>query len=265
MTLLNKWYVYFNERFNPVQYIILVAVFFSANYVFVTGGSVLQGISDWPLIILLLLFFFLLRLYDDIKDFMAVIWIIQLLVVIIGFLYSFEAGVLAAVTIAYTLLMYKEFFISKWLREHLLTYAVSHTASVMLVSYTLVLAISDSGSLILPSTAYYFIIASWPIFTIFEVGRKTMATAEEKNGVKTYSKSFGKVGAILLAIALGIAGSVLLEIATAKMLQPFFLSWLDLLVIAGLFFLIYKTPYIAKIYRHVSSIYILLLYISVIL
>ena len=69
--------------------------------------------------------------------------------------------------------MYKEFFIPNLIRPLLTTYAMSHTIVTGLFSIALLAALSQT-MLDLPVEAYYFALANWGLFNVFEFSRKTL-------------------------------------------------------------------------------------------
>jgi 4-hydroxybenzoate polyprenyltransferase len=172
------------------------------------------------------------------------------------------AGMMAiAVAIAYSLLMYKEFFIREKIRPHLTTYAVSHTVVSGMLSLALISVMSREFPWALDQSAYLFALNSWCLFNIFEFGRKTFTTVEERPGVESYSKIFGRHGAVALVLSMaGASALCLVRIETVPVVKPFILASCGILLLAGTAYArLDRAPY-GKIYRAFSSVYIVLIY-----
>lgn len=228
----------------------------------------------------------MLRLYDEIKDFQvdtiihphrplvrkllshrdlhnAIIICIFIEVVISSF---FGRQTLLAIGIAllYSLLMFKEFFVKDWIRQHLTFYAITHTFVACLFSLTLFSALTLHSIWTFSPNAYVFVLVNWLVFTLYEFGRKTYVTSEEKIHVDSYSKVFGRVGAVLLVVSMALVISLLLFQAAS--LETFVLSLILLLflMLLGATFALSNQAYWAKCYRIATLSYIGLLYLSII-
>lgn len=167
-------------------------------------------------------FYFKLRLYDEVKDYvldrvinksrplprgllnhkdmyqaMFVCIVIELTCFSIMGIESFYTITIA---ILYSLLMYKEFFIAEKIRPYLTTYALVHTIVTTLLSFAIFSFLTKSTLLeIIQNPNFFsFAIANWLLFNIFEFGRKTFASSEERQSVDTYSSLFGGTGAATL-------------------------------------------------------------------
>jgi 4-hydroxybenzoate polyprenyltransferase len=288
MKYLRKWFWFINERFNPLTYAVMIFVFLGAHYVLYLNfikQDIILGFSDIlhliPLFFATSLFFFKLRLFDEVKDMESdavnhperplprgllskgevtrIAFIIVAIEVALFSLYEFWAFVSAAVAAGYSLVMYKEFFIKKWLRAHLTTYAVSHTFVVVLISVTIFVSLLGKPLSEIPREFVYFSFAGWFLFNIFEFGRKTFAKCEERKGIDSYSKIFGKLGAVLLVLTMALLGNLLLEKAGTSVIRILFLP-LALVGIVGLSYVATENLYFAKAYRSLTSLYIILAY-----
>lgn len=222
---MKKWLIFIKERFEPLSHSVLITCLFSANLLLATGlsGKPATGLKlDQPTIaafIVITLMFFHLRLFDEIKDyktdteinpdrplprgligireFKAVTFvIIWIELMICAFTLSNAAFITALMMVGYSLLMYKEFFIGKWLGPHMEIYAISHT----IVSGFMALFICSvvSGLAIWEMNRPYIFIAlsNWMIFNIFEFARKTFGKDEERQNVESYSKRLTPIGAV---------------------------------------------------------------------
>ena len=82
---------------------------------------------------------------------------------------------------------------------------------------------------------------------------------EERKGIDSYSKIFGKLGAVLLVLVMALLGNLLLGRAGVSVISTFFLP-LALVGIVGLLYAATDNLYFAKAYRSLTSLYIILVY-----
>lgn len=289
---LNKWLTFLSERFEPFSHFIMIALFVYAHYLVANASKYV--IVEPHLIIYVGLgtavFFMKLRFYDEIKDFevdveknphrplpRGLLQHLDLkkaieLSIILEVIFFTSCGIeaLAAIlfAIAYSLLMYKEFFIPHLIRPHLTTYATSHTVVTFFLSLAIFSALSKFKLWEMDPDFYYFSLMSWLLFNIFELGRKIYQPCEERNGVDTYSSIWGKGGAFLLVLVHALLASAFcLHIST---IQFYFMltllsAQIGLLILVGIVYLLGKGPATGKIFRLFSSVYILLVYLSVLI
>ncbi|OFZ20540.1 MAG: hypothetical protein A2X94_10945 [Bdellovibrionales bacterium GWB1_55_8] len=290
---MSNWLQFIKERFEPVSHLALISLFVAAHWV--VAEALLATSIGLPALITVfigaLTFFFKLRLYDEIKDYevdiefnptrplargllkiadmkrgIAVCIVIEL--VAFGSRGS-ESLVAAAVAIGYSLLMYKEFFIGTLIRPLLTTYAVSHTFVSVLLSLTLLIALGDGG-LGLAGThgkeLLLFALNSWCLFNVFEFGRKTFFSEEERARVPSYSKVFGRAGAVVLV--LGMAGMSLWLLLAGQVLGGMTAGAVGvaiaLLAASGIILAIKNGRPFGSLYRALTSVYILAVYAIVI-
>ena len=294
MTYLHKWLQLIKERFSPVSYAVMIFVFLGAHYVLYLNfikQDITLDFSDIlhliPLFFATSLFFFKLRLFDEVKDMESdtvnhperplprgllskdevtqIAFIIVAMEMALLSFYGFWAFVSAAVAAGYSLVMYREFFIKKWLRAHLTTYAVMHTFVVVLISATIFIALFGESFTKIPGDLVYFSFAGWFLFNIFEFGRKTYARSEEKEGVDSYSKIFGRLGATLLVLAMAALSIIFISKAMGPVINNVLLLWLFPLGILGLLYAMFDRIRFAKVYRAITSLYIVFTYGSVVL
>jgi 4-hydroxybenzoate polyprenyltransferase len=200
---------YLGERFPPIAYGILVALFFgSATLV---GNVVGEGTSvHWAGAAVVFLVFFHLRVFDEHKDYESDVLAYPDRVLsrgditlrdlkILGGLALVLEGVLSAwigeraliawgVTLVFTLLMAKEFFIGSWLNKHIVVYAISHNPVVAcLAVYSW--ACTDAAW----SNIFIAYVAMVSLGSLaFEVGRKFRLPSEEVEGVESYTSALGR-------------------------------------------------------------------------
>jgi hypothetical protein len=290
MRYLHSWLQFIKERFDPISYSVMIFVFFGAHYVLYLNYVKQESTFNFALIFYLLpialaifIFFFKLRLFDEIKDIEsdiinhperplprgilrkkdilgAVAISITLEMAILSF-YGLYALTSLFVAISYSLIMYKEFFVKKWLRSHLTIYAITHTFIVVLISMAIFSVLFSKSIVAIPLNMIYFSFAGWFLFNIFEFGRKTFAWQEEKKGIDSYSKIFGRFGSVLLVLVMALMSIVLIDKATSSVtINVLLYIWLGLLGIAGLIYTIFNNYYSAKTYRFTTSLFIMITY-----
>ena len=147
---MGKWLTYSKERFPAVVYFILSAGFsLSSNYILFDSFSIFGFTGS---LLGVLLFFFELRLMDECKDhkkdkiahpnrpiprgLLTLQQVKRAIKYILGGMFGYAfilglalnvyAGIYYFLLTIYLYLMYREFFISKWLNKKPLLYAVSH-------------------------------------------------------------------------------------------------------------------------------------------
>jgi len=283
MNSLRKWMIFILERFNPVEYLMMISVFFAAHYVFYVSEIELSLFLHFvPLFLVTVLFFFKLRLFDEIKDLESdkknfpnrplprgllgkrdVLVIIATIIILelgIFAYYGLEALVIGLVAVLYSLVMYKEFFISKWLKAHLTTYAVSHTAVAVLISISIFAALSNSFAKCFSLEFLLFSFGSWPLFNVFEFGRKSFTTRGERPNINSYSKIFGRLGAVFLVVAMvGIGIGFFYRSIEIQYRFLFFLFGLAVSV-AGIIYAKTDQEKYLRIYGKFCAMYIFVMY-----
>jgi len=294
MQSIKNWWTFTKERFDPVSHVVMIIVFLFAHILVINAVKSIRAnsIQDIFLFIGITAFYFKLRLYDEVKDFeldvminksrplprgllnhkdmylgMVVCIFIELSCFSIMGLNSLGAIV---ISILYSLLMYKEFFIKEIIRPHLTTYALSHTIVTSILSFAIFCYLSAENvlSLITDKTLISFAILNWLLFNIFEFGRKTFSSSEERDQVDTYSSLFGKWGAISLVISQAfVAHCLSFNLTGANKFSLLIMSSLIFLIlmIISLFYVFKDTPKTAKLYRHFSSAYIIIFYLIIII
>ena len=289
---IQNWKVFVRQRFNPAAYLPAIIIFVAAQYSFqavVMPGSLNASMVQLLLIALAtLVFFFLLRLYDDVKDqrfdthihperplpqkivhekeLRSAAWLsIAFVFVAFGSLGK-EPAFAIVLTILYSLLMFKEFLLGEWLRQRLVLYAVTHTFVIFLLSVCILSAVTKIGFFDFANVIYIYALATWLAFNTFEFARKTFATKEEREGLPSYSKSLGRLGAFALA-TITSGGAVLLVSLSLQAVR-----WgvailsipLALFLIAGLTYVGSNKAVYAKAYRLVGESFPTLLYLTVV-
>ncbi len=267
------------ERFHPAQYLPMILLFTLAN-TFYFQFSGLSTVNNNLLVLtglIMLSAFFRLRLFDEIKDYetdlkvnptrplargaisiaetRTIIFLFILFEIILCSFLGLAAVLIHAFTILYSLLMFEEFFIGKFLRPHLTTYAVTHTFISTLLGVSAACLATGLQITSLPSNVLLFFLMNWCYFNLFEFARKTFSQDEERPNVDSYSSLFKPFGAGLLSLSQVILGLALLT---------YLLADSQLLIIAGLmysvfcfFYMIKPTAGSAKLFRNITGVYLL--------
>ncbi len=279
---------FIKERFDPVSHSVMIVLFVAGHLAYLHAHALLYLEIPQVLgaIVLTTLFFLKLRCYDEIKDYQTdltfnpkrplprglvthrdLYFMIAALIcgeVSLCALLSLQALPFFLMVVGYSLLMYKEFFMGKLIRPHLTTYAISHTVVTVGLSLSL-LAILAGHTAFTPNDLF-FALSSWTLFNLFEFGRKTFATSEERPGVATYSNIWGRPGAVFLSLSQAILSSLFLLLALGLTVPIFLppLLWFFpfLLLILGVLYLLKNSGKSAKVFRAMSSGYIILIYIT---
>ncbi|HEX9268744.1 MAG TPA: hypothetical protein VF998_02760 [Candidatus Limnocylindria bacterium] len=231
-TLPRRFAVYLRERFPPAQYAFAVAIFYFAA---VLSAARLAGAPPVTPAVLaglatVFLVFLHLRLMDELKDadlderlyptrpvprglitlgeLRAVGGLVILLEVALNI--GMPASVLLPflVALAFTFLMYAEFFAGRRLRANFLVYTLMHMPVLPLLAayaYATVLAGGPPG---LSAPFGLFLVASYAGGLTLEVARKIHAPRAEPAEAYSYSKHLGTRGVSDLLIGLVAAGTL---------------------------------------------------------
>lgn len=274
----------------------MILLFVAANgvYAVTTIGSTVS----WPrfamVFLMLLSFFFRMRLFDEIKDFetdKAVnptrplargilsipdvkvgLFALMVFELLVAYRLGFWPFLIQICAIFYSLLMFEEFFVGDFLRPHLTSYAVTHTFVSTLLGLSAAIAMTSYDPRGLWHWQYGFFLMNWAFFNLFEFARKTFAASEERKNVDSYSKIFSIPGAVALSGIQAIIGNALLwwalqpsGLSNPPMRMIFPLAALGVYLISIIPFAIKKNAENAKVFRGISSGYLLLQYLIVLL
>jgi 4-hydroxybenzoate polyprenyltransferase len=289
-SLPGRWMQFINERFPLLIHLITVSCFVLGNgtiAIHIQTGS-LEFKTIALAILITLSFFFRLRCFDEIKDFETdcqvnptrplargvleipqvqhVIYSLTLFEIVLAALLGPPVLLTHTVAVAYSYLMYKEFFIGSWLSGHLTTYAVTHTFVSTLIGYSIISQFSGRGLDAFSQSTLVFSLLNWNLFNLFEFARKTYAPAEERQGVDTYSSQFSPGGAVLLSLSQIICSLFILSLLPRHILgsAAFDIPGLWLQVALALFLptlpavilTIRPTPGTARLFRTLTSVYL---------
>jgi hypothetical protein len=294
MTKLQAWKQFTQERFEPLSHFTMIVVFIVAHLLVAKnslGASISYG-QHAILLIGVIAFYFKLRLYDEVKDYELDVVInpsrplprgllnhndmyfgmgVCIFIELVTFSsQSIQSAASIIVAILYSLLMYKEFFIKEKIRPYLTTYALVHTIVTTLLSFAIFSFVAHLGLLqiIQDPALLSFAMANWLLFNIFEFGRKTFASSEERENVDTYSSLFGRTGAVLLVVSQAVMAHYLM--LNLRQVNFRILLWGALALLAALAFLSLRYIFTDKVqaakhYRLFSSVYIIAFYLILIL
>ena len=233
LSLAKRLLIFAKERFEPISHSLMIGVFVAFHLQLAMGSQLqVSPIGMTLLFIGAAAFFFKLRAYDEIKDYDVDVKlkphrplarglvshqdlyrvIAGCIVIELASFSFFGKAALAsmAVSILYSLLMYKEFFIGPYLRPHLTTYAITHTIVGGFLALSIMCAVQGTYIWEADQKSMQIMLAGWCLFNIFEFGRKTYCTDEERPEIESYSKIFGRFGAVALVVVMGIISAVLL-------------------------------------------------------
>lgn len=293
MTKIAAWWQFSKERFHPASHLVMIIVFLMTHVLLLKKNyHFFIPVTDLVLLfIAVTAFYFKLRLYDEIKDYeldceinpgrplprglltrrdMYHGMVFCILLEIIIFSLKGPAGLISLlIAVFYSLIMYKEFFIRDKIRPHLTTYALVHTIVTTLLSIAIFSYLSQLSfkQIVMEKPLIYFALANWFLFNLFEFGRKSFAISEERTAVDSYSSLFGKTGAVALVMVQALAAHYLLfKISGLNRGIIHFCHGMlfTFLIILSINYISSTKVYAAKLFRSVSSIYIILFYLSVI-
>jgi 4-hydroxybenzoate polyprenyltransferase len=216
-----RWTRYFIER-SPLPMLLIVGggISISASYLMrdsldVAAAS-LAGIGIVGLLVLM-------RMMDEIKDFekdrvahperplprglvsreaLRHVMLVAMLVLLVyagvlGVTRNAVAGSLYAITVAYSFLMYREFFVSTLLNRNQLVYAVSHQV-ILLPMYVFAVALVTPAE-ILSARSVWFALSGLGASFVYEVSRKLDPDALPV--LRTYLKVHGRAAVVVAIVA----------------------------------------------------------------
>lgn len=241
---MERWLVYFRERFPPAQYAAGLGAFTWAvlAYARALGGArglpnALPFIAGFAVTFLL---FLQLRILDEHKDYeddlryrpyrpvprglvtlpeLGRLWLAAAAVqVAISVALGPAPAVLLVAVLLYSGLMRVEFFVPAWLKAHPLAYMGTHMVIVPLIA---LFVAACAGPLPPLGAMAPILVLAYLNFSVFELGRKIRAPDEEETGVETYSALWGRRRAALAWLAaLWSAGAVGLAAAWRAGIAP---------------------------------------------
>lgn len=239
-TLASPWprrfAAYLAERFPLARHGLLIVSYSSSNLFLARALTAPGEPMRWDRSSLLagatlLLFFFHLRVFDEHKDAAddrrlhpervlsrGLVSLRQLRIAGAAAI-ALEAALAAAagraallgwlVAFGFSLLMLAEFFAGRWLRDRLLAYAALHMLIMPLLA--LMLFSFATGQPAQRAPAWYWLYAWVGFFVTFnwEISRKIRAPEEEREGVQSYTRMLGTVGAARAVLAVRVVDTAM--------------------------------------------------------
>lgn len=292
-SLLKRLYIYQKERFPFFGNILLIGAFtFSAlSYSRVSRGAAgFVTLRDYLIgVATTVTLFFLVRIFDEHKDqeddakyraelpvprgLISLKELRNIAIITIGLqlllnsIFAPKMLPLYFLAFGYLCLMGKEFFVSKWLKNHQLAYVCSHMLIIPLIDmYASGLDWLQAG-VPPPKGLLFFFAVSFMNGIVLEFGRKIRTKEQEKVGVVTYSSLYGADKAAIYWL-LVLSFTYLLSLVTAWYAGQDALEWIILTIffaicaMPAILFMINKTPKRAKFIEYSSALWTLAMYIT---
>lgn len=285
-----RWLIFIHERFPIAEH--AVSIFFltlgNSAVACAMNGSAFHLYNFGIAYAVCLLFFFRLRCFDEVKDyatdksvnpsrplargllgiddvkrmFVRVTFVEMALVSLLGV----NAFLVHLSAVAYSYLMYREFYIGRYLSPHLTTYALTHTFVSVLVAFSIFAQMTGMSVATFNPGLLILGLACWSIFNLFEFGRKTFSPEEERKNVPTYTTTFGIPGAVSLSLSQIVASMMAIlylfkqgtVIGLADLYGYFTVASIPLA--AGIGFIIFKSRRSAQMFRLTCSAYLIIYY-----
>jgi len=284
---IKRWWLFSKERFPLLRHVVLILFYFSANALVAFNSESLKVTVTYKEAfgaLVVLFIFFHLRVFDEIKDYKndlvvhkdrplarglikvseakQVAAALIILELCLAAMISKAAFIAVLCTVIYSLIMYKEFFVGKWLRPKMATYALVHTLVSCWMSVFIFSVVTNLNFWEISKIYGMFVLVNWMIFNIFEFGRKTFGKEEEEEFIESYSKRLGPVRAALNVVIMAtVAMYVAYELGNIFNLSLLFTASMYLLysltLIAAGLYAVHNDKTSAKIFRGVCSIFIL--------
>jgi 4-hydroxybenzoate polyprenyltransferase len=290
----NRWWVYQRERFPLLAHTPIIAAFSLSA---VSYSALIRGthhLPGWKSCVVAFassfLFFLQLRLADEFKDFEEDSRYRPYRPVPRGLIKLSELGwvwagcialqlalalwlaprliVLLALTWTYLLLMSKEFFARRWLKDRPIVYLVTHMAIMPLVDlYTTSCDWVPAGLSHPPRGLLWFLLVSYFNGMVVEIGRKIRSPQDEEEGVETYSFLWGRRNAVLawlgmVACTAGFACVAAQGIGFARPILILLLGLFFAAVVVGVFVLPGAVAKGGKYVEAMAGVWSLLMYLS---
>src|SRR6056297_2423261 len=247
---------YLGERFPLIGNGLLILSFYSSNQFLAhalhdRGQPMRYDLSTLYGVLVVICFFLHMRIFDDHKDYAedAVFFpdrVLQRGVVTLGELKGLAAvaigmqAILAAtvgwaalvswlIAFGFSILMLKEFFVRRWLKQRFLLYASVHMLIMPLLA--MVVWSFATGRYGWEMPAWYWLYSMVGFFLAFnwEVSRKIRAAEDEREGLDSYSRLFGAYGAAYLVLLMRLLDTILVGLVALHLGLS---GWFFLLLLA---------------------------------
>jgi len=248
---MKKYLIYLSERFPLQSHIPIIAIFsFSAicYSLMADGASNFIAIGNFVMAFTLTFgLFLLLRISDEFKDYeedkkfrkylpiprglltlnhlklLAVLIFVIHLVILIT---NPQFIIIYIICLIYMALMYKEFFIKRWLKKNHLAYVLSHMAIIPLVDLVASSAHWSFDGISPPTALGWFFAVSFFNGILMEIGRKIKLPEHEEKGVLSYSKLWGTNKAIINWLLILVLTFSLAVAAAYAIQSPVWVYWI---------------------------------------
>jgi 4-hydroxybenzoate polyprenyltransferase len=205
----------------------------------------------------LFLFFLRLRIFDEFKDYdhdlkyyshrpvprgliskKELIGILAPLIIlefVIAFFSGKDGFVLFLISFAYSLLMFKEFFVKRWIKNHFTTYILSH--EILLFPLFFYLCAINGFRLIFVGDIFFWFLVIYVGLSMFllEITRKVRHKEAEIASRDTYTAQYGILGASLLLLGISLGAIISLGIS----INLLGLSYVSLVTVSSLFLIFF--------------------------
>lgn len=213
-----RFRAYLRERFPLGSHLSMVVIYFLANQLLaqrLTQPDAPLHLGSFTALgmLFLLCIFFHLRVFDEHKDAAldrrhyprrllsrGIITFPELRrAAAVAILLELTAGLLAGpaallavvVSIAFSCILLREFFVPEWLRSHFILYAAAHMLIMPLLTATIFSFTTARPFWEAPWLFWAYALADFFAFANWEVSRKIRMPADELPGVDTYSRHLG--------------------------------------------------------------------------
>lgn len=213
-----RFRAYLRERFPPGSHLSMVVIYFLANQFLAQrltqpGEALHIGPFTGLGMLFLLCMFFHLRVFDEHKDAeldrrhypqrllsRGVITLAELrraaavaisLELLSALLSSPSALLAAGISLLFSLILLREFFVPEWLRSHFILYAVAHMLIMPMLTATIFSFTTARPFWEAPWLFWAYALADFFAFANWEISRKIRMPEDELPGVDTYSRHLG--------------------------------------------------------------------------
>lgn len=229
MKNLRRYHQYLKERFSLLQFVTLAGILSVVSSIATQKylyGAFINFYMAGASFVILFLFLFRLRLFDEFKDYhhdkehyqhrpvprglvtLKELKMAVFVVIFFEFVVAVTAGgtpfLLFLFTFGYSLLMFKEFFVQRWLRRHFTAYIASHEI-ILIPLFFYIYAIN--GLQWTAGLALFFCALTAFLggqLFLLEVTRKVRPLHLEIKSKDTYTAQYGVVGACVLVLTLAL-------------------------------------------------------------
>ena len=213
------FWAYLQERFPLQANGVLIASYFTANYLLARGATLPADVPleiTWRFpagCVVLLCMFFHMRIIDEHKDYerdrvvhpnrilsrglvtlkqLRVIgWFVIAVELVVSYLFGAPAFFLCIVLLVFSWLIYEEFYVGKILEEHLLANAFLHLIIMPAYSLYVFTLVAEKFPWAAPVPILLYAWVSYGVGLAYELARKTRAPTDERPGLITYSSVMG--------------------------------------------------------------------------